>query len=103
MVLGYICQEHGYQDKCDNDAGQRICQECGNDVTGLTGQTRGRKAPPEDEPMSQSGDIQWTVVAGTVHRVYAFDFIGAVGKVVDKLDDPQRIREVFPTNRHYRR
>jgi hypothetical protein len=105
MVLGYICQEHGYQNECDiAESGQRICYECGNAVTGLTGHIRGRNAPPSDKPMYQSGNIRWTIQTHKKrHQVMAFDHEQAVEQIVEKLNNPQEINQVYPTIRKYRR
>lgn len=104
MVLGYICQEHGYQSECDvTKSGERICYDCGNAVTGLTGHTRGRKAPPSDKPSMQQGHIQWIAESySSSVRVQVFDHIDAVEKAIKKFDDPQEVNKVYPTKREYR-
>lgn len=106
MVIGYMCEDHGLQDECDvSDAGARICQECEKEMTGLTGITRGRRAPPSDEPGKQSGNIRWTVVtghSGDGFTVDAFDFRDAAEKGIEKVDNPQGIKEVRPRKLDYR-
>lgn len=109
MVLGYICNEHGYQSECDvSEAGERLCYECGNAVTGLTGTTRGRNAPPSDRPRHQQGSIRWDVSlgysAGRSVTVEAFGYEEAVEAAIERIDDdPQEIRRVRPARREYRR
>lgn len=108
MVLGYICNEHGYQRECDvSKEGERICYECGDWMRGLMGHTRGRQAPPEDEPMTQEGDILWAVDVGrhgTV-TVTAFGLETALQKAFadDRIDEPTDVREIYPATRRYRR
>lgn len=43
MVVGYDCQNCGYQRDCDTDSksGERLCPDCGAAVTGITGDLRG--------------------------------------------------------------
>lgn len=103
--MGYICNEHGFKRECDvTTSGQRICYECGEAVTGVTGSNRGRRAPPSDKPSFQQGDIEWTVQTYQKrHKVMAFDHEQAIEKVADKLDTPQEINKVYPSNRNYRR
>lgn len=108
MVLGYICNEHGYQAECDvSEAGERLCYECGDSVTGLTGTTRGRRAPPTDKPTHQQGSIRWDVSVGYGSgsmTVEAFDYVDAAEAAIEKVDDdPQAIKEIMPSRREYRR
>lgn len=104
-MLGYICVEHGYQRECDvNESGQRICRECEQAVTGLTGSTRGRKAPPSERPMHQTGKIRWLATGYDLNlAVDAFDHIAAVEAATERVDDPQEIKEIKPQNERYRR
>lgn len=106
MTLGYICQTHGYQRECDVDeSGERVCYECGVAMTGLTGHTRGRRAPPSDEPSQQMGTIRWAVSTGYGDSDYvmvdAFDFTDAVERAIERTDDTPR--NVEPARREYRR
>jgi len=105
MVLGYICQDCGFDDNCDvSTSGQRICTDCEKAVTGVTGNIRGRKAPPSDKPSYQQGSIEWTVQTYKKrHKVEAFEHRDAIEEVSQKLEDAQEINEVYPSNRKYRR
>lgn len=104
-MMGYICAEHGFQHDCDtSQSGERICPECGDWVRGVTGRTRGRRAPPQDEPRRQTGNIEWVITtagAGRPTVVSAFDYITAIDAAVEKVD-PQEITEVKPRKREYR-
>lgn len=108
MVLGYICNEHGYQRECDlRDGGQRICPECGADVTGLVGRSRSTaRSPPEDDPRTANGTIEWYVHTNHSTRaaftVEAFDHEAAVEAAIGRVETPQQISEVKPANRRYR-
>lgn len=36
-MIAYLCEEHGFQWECNVDeSGQRICEDCGMAVTGIT-------------------------------------------------------------------
>lgn len=42
MVVGYSCTNCGYKYDCDVDSsGERICPDCGDAVTGITGDITG--------------------------------------------------------------
>lgn len=103
MVLGYQCPEHGLQDECDvSEAGERICYECGTAMTGIAGETRGRRAPPSDKPMYQQGSIMWQVTSGYDEAditVEAFGWADAVEAALERVD---HVRNVTPAKREYR-
>lgn len=106
MVLGYMCETHGYQRECDvGDDGERICQECGMAVTGVTGRTRSSStSPPTDKPGHTAGDISWSVMADHGRRIVvdAFDHEQAAERAADEVDNPQSIKEIVPEIRAYR-
>jgi len=105
MVLGYMCETHGFVHECDvNEDGQRICKECEMAVTGITGRTRGSQAPPANDPMAQYGDIQWWIRGYQVDfHVSAFDYTDALEKAVNQVKNAQNINEIMPDIVKYRR
>lgn len=100
-----MCVTHGFVRDCGvSTSGERICQQCGDAVTGVTGRARSTHRSPPVDSHHASGDIDWSVrIRGrpTVH-VRAFDLQAAAVTAVDMADDPQRIKELKPTNHKFR-
>lgn len=100
-----MCATHGFVRDCGvSESGERVCQQCGNAVTGVTGSARStRRSPPVDEPHA-TGAIKWWVRVRGRANVYvnAFDLQAAAVSAIDKVDDPQDIKEVKPHDHRFR-
>lgn len=108
MVVGYMCVTHGFVRECGvSESGERVCQQCGDAVTGVSGSHRDtRRSPPEDSSTA-SGTIDWTVDVrgldtGRTLVVNEFDLQAAAMHAVSMVDNPQTIKEIRPTHRPYR-
>lgn len=104
MVMGYICQTHGFmweKEKIKN--GLRTCPKCGEAVTSVNGKTVDTyRAPPEDEDY-HGGNIRWDVATdqGPL-TVEAYSIKEAVNRAIQQVEDPQSIRRLEPENENYR-
>lgn len=89
MVVGYDCTNCGYRHECDvNESGERICPNCGDAVTGITGQARGNSDQWKVTYKTPSRTTRTVeVVARTIEDAYnAAQRAGDNVETITKLD-----------------
>lgn len=86
------------------EPGDRSCDECGSEVTPVSGKARSIACSPPVDRSHASGAITWDVRGQALRRfVRATDHREAIETVVEQIDDPQRVTEAKPKNVAYRR